>query len=161
MNQTKTNTELLASLAKSKPPGTLPLETRFQYWSVEQYGSLKAVIAITDLSVMHGERAARIETLQIYSNHYFEGLVTALDFADVGTAEAPATLVRLTFHSRLDIFDGLLAGLKRRLGRSRTVDELADNFERLRDSYRKPAAPSPSTTSATPPATSPAPSATP
>lgn len=135
IEQAKETGEMLASLGKTRPNGPMPVATRYQYWSVEQFGSLKPVIALNDMTVTRGFGTARIEIVQIYSNHYFDGLVTALDFAEVRSESGPATLVRLAFYSRLDLFEGLLGGLKRRFGRSKTVEELGKNLEQMRATY--------------------------
>lgn len=136
----KTVDELVAGVAKSRPPGALPVDERFQYWSLERFGSLKPVVGAADMTVMRGRGAARIETVQFYASHYFDGFVTAIDFVEVASERGPATLIRITFRARLDLFTGLLGGLKRKLGRSRTVKELAENLERLRAAYARPAA---------------------
>jgi hypothetical protein len=130
--------ELLEGLSRSRPAGEIPLDAHFQYWSLERFGSLKPIVAATDMRVARAGGAARIETIQIYASHYFDGLATAVDLAEVPTEVGPATLVRITFRARLDLFEGLLGGIKRRVGRSRTVEELAGNLERLRAAYARP-----------------------
>jgi hypothetical protein len=140
VDQSKATAGLIASLAKTRPADTLPVTSKLQYWSIEQYGTLKPVIALSEMTIMRSGSRARVETVMIYSNHYFEGLVTALDFEEVTTSKGPATLVRLAFHSRLDIFDGLLSGIKLYVARSRTTEEMGKYLERLRESYAAPLA---------------------
>jgi hypothetical protein len=140
----KETRELLEGLARSRPAGELPVEARFQYWSLERFGSLKPIVATTDMRVARAGGAARIETVQIYASHYFDGLVTAVDLAEVATEIGPATLVRIAFRARLDFFGGVLGGIKRKVGRSRTVKELAENLERLRAAYARPSSVPPS-----------------
>ena len=143
VNQSKATGELIAELEKTRPAGALPVTSKHQYWSIEQYGTLKPVIALSEMTIMRSGRTARVETVQIYANHYFEGLVTALDFDEVTTPRGPATLVRLSFRSRLDIFDGLLGGLKRRIALSRTTEEVGKNLEQMRAAYAPAAAAAP------------------
>jgi hypothetical protein len=119
----------------------------FVYWSKEKVGP-RAVISVTHAVISPPrDGAAAIATKQLYGSHYSYGSLGVTMLLDKGTPEAPRTLVVYVNRSRLDIFGGLLGGIKRPLVRSRaregaerTLRQLRDRLERDYAAGRKPEA---------------------
>jgi hypothetical protein len=117
----------------------------FVYWSKEKVGP-RAVISVTHAVISPPrDGAAAIATKQLYGSHYSYGSLGVTMLLDKGTPEAPRTLVVYVNRSRLDIFGGLLGGIKRPLVRSRaregaerTLRQLRDRLERDYGAGRKP-----------------------
>ena len=114
--------------------GTLPdgIE-HFLYWSKEKIGP-RAVVSMTHVLISPlRDGTAAAASKQIYASHYSNASVGLTLLIDQGTEAAPRTLVIYVNRSRLDIFDGLFAGIKRPLVRSRARDGAERTMRRLRD----------------------------
>src|SRR4030095_16618315 len=140
LNQAEVTTALLASLARTRPARGFLRTDAFEYWSVERFGSLKPVVALTEMATYEADGLVRVETVQIYATHYFDGLVTAIDLVPVPLGDCGATLVRVSVFARLDLFTGVLAPIKSRTAKSHMVDALADSLDRIRASFASPSA---------------------
>jgi hypothetical protein len=57
--------------------------------------------------------------------------VTSIDLIAL-PGPTDATLVRLTFRAQVDGFGGLMGAVKRKVGRSKMVEQLAAGLERMR-----------------------------
>jgi hypothetical protein len=125
---------LLDSLGRDRAGGTFEDVESFVYWSVERFGSLKPFIALTNMTLQRrNSGVVRIETVQLYASHYCEGLVASIDLHELPYDGGPRTLVRLSFRTQVDAFGGILGGMKRKIARSRMLEQLVSGLERLRD----------------------------
>jgi len=131
VSQSDVTRALVSSLSPSHH-GARVSEEAFQYWSIERFGSLKPFVALTNMSITKHVGSACIETTQLYASHYCEGLVARIDLYELQRAETPRTLVRITFRAQVDAFSGMLGGLKRKVGRTKMVEQLASGLEKLR-----------------------------
>ena len=121
--------------------GTLPegLEG-FVYWSKEKVGP-RPVVSVTHAIIAQPHDAATaIATKQLYASHYTNASLGLTLLLDIGTPEAARTRLVYVNHSRVDLFGGILGGLKRQVVRSRaregaerTVRGLS---QRLESQYR-------------------------
>jgi hypothetical protein len=134
VEQSQVATMLLTSLASTRPSYSFVRDESFEYWSVERFGNLKPLVALTNMSIHRRPGVVRIETVQLYASHYCEGLVTSIDLLSLGGTVGNATLVRLTLRAQVDSFTGMMGSLKRRVGRARVVEQLAQGLELLRSS---------------------------
>lgn len=100
--------------------GTLPLGLEhFIYWSKEKVGP-RAVVSLTHTIIRPPrDGIAAIATKQIYASHYTTGSMGMIILAERRGTPAPRTLVIYLNRTRVDMFDGLLGGLKRSIVRSR------------------------------------------
>jgi len=105
----------LAHFAGALPDG---LEG-FAYWSKEKAGP-RAAVSLTHVIMrppMGG--VAVVATKQIYASHYATASLGLTILVDQGGAAGPRTLLVYLNRTRVDIFGGLLGGVKRTLVRSR------------------------------------------
>ena len=108
--------------------------TDFFYWSRELVPS-RPVISITHVAtaaaVDDSPVAYAIGSKQIYAMHYYDASLGLTLLVPDRTAASPATYVVYLNRSRIDMFDGLLGGVARRIvaGRARTL--VAEQLERL------------------------------
>ena len=108
--------------------------TDFFYWSRELVRS-RPVISITHVAtaaaVDDSPVAYAIGSKQIYAMHYYDASLGLTLLVPDRTAASPATYVVYLNRSRIDMFDGLLGGVARRIvaGRARTL--VAEQLERL------------------------------
>jgi hypothetical protein len=96
----------------------------FLYWSQETLGAGKPIVSITQVAIARGNvpeaTEAVVASKQIFASHY---LFASLSIIAVTTPSAGGERYLLyTRHSRLDVFDGMLGGVVRRMieGRIRT-----------------------------------------
>lgn len=105
----------------------------FVYWSKEKVGP-RAVISLTHvvISPVQNGRAA-VATKGIYASHYGDGSLGLTMLLEVGTPDAPRTLVVYVNRSRLDVLGGLFGAIKRPLVRSRARDGAERTMRALRE----------------------------
>jgi hypothetical protein len=137
LDQSKATAALLENLSCTRPACGLERTDAFAYWSVERLGSLKPVVTVTDMATYEAAGLVRVETVQIYATHYFDGLVTAIDLVPLPIGERGSTLVRVSVIARLDLFTGILGAIKLRSARSKMVDGLAECLERARATFSR------------------------
>lgn len=130
--QTDVSKAMLAEVLATRPGGPLHLADDFQYWAVVKIGDFKPLVELNHVSLYRGNGFARIETVQIYASHYCEGLVTSVDLVELPATNGAATLMRLTFRAQVDALGGFFGGLKRSIGKSRVVEQVAHGLERVR-----------------------------
>jgi hypothetical protein len=123
----------VAQFAGTLPPG---LEG-FLYWSKEKVGP-RAVVSMTHviMSPLSNGRAA-VATKQVYASHYSDASLGVTMLFERASGAEPRTLVIYTNRTRLDVFDGILGGLKRpivraraREGATRTMGRLSQRIDR-------------------------------
>jgi hypothetical protein len=106
----------------------------FVYWSSELVRG-RPVISITHVAtaaaVDDSPVAYAIGSKQIYAMHYFDASLGLTLLVPDRTAAAPATYVVYLNRSRIDMFDGLLGGVARRIVAGRARDLVAEQLERL------------------------------
>jgi hypothetical protein len=108
------------------PAGAADGASDFIYWSKERVNS-RPVVSITHVAIVAGEQpspvAFAIGSKQIYAAHYFDASLGVTLLVRDATAPKPATYVVYLNRSRIDIFDGFLGGVARRIvaGRARTL----------------------------------------
>lgn len=110
--------ELHAAIAAFS--GTLPegLED-FVYWSKEQVAS-RPVVSLTHVIIRPPQSGITvIATKQLYASHYTTGSLGITVLEDRGRPDSPRTLVAYLNRTRVDVFRGLLGGVKRPMVRSR------------------------------------------
>ena len=116
------------------PASSADKVTDFFYWSRELVRS-RPVISITHVAtaaaVDDSPVAYAIGSKQIYAMHYYDASLGLTLLVPDRTAASPATYVVYLNRSRIDMFDGLLGGVARRIvaGRARTL--VAEQLERL------------------------------
>lgn len=91
----------------------------FTYWSKEKVGP-RASVTITHLIIRPPTNGvAVVASKQIYASHYATASLGLTILVDQGNAAGPRTLLIYTNRTRVDMFGGLLGGVKRTLVRSR------------------------------------------
>jgi hypothetical protein len=130
--QKEATSKLLERIRAATRDASFEQVDAFQYWAVERIGDFKPLVQVSHVTVQRGPAGARIETIQLYASHYCEALVTSIDLVPIQTVAGEATMMRLTFRAQMDSMGGLLGGLKRRIGRSRVVEHVAEGLERIR-----------------------------
>lgn len=100
--------------------GTLPAGLDgFTYWSKEKVGPRSAV-SLTHLMIRAPQEGVGVvATKQIYASHYTTASLGLTVLVDQSDTRGPRTLVVYLNRTRVDIFGGILGGLKRPLVRSR------------------------------------------
>lgn len=105
----------------------------FLYWSKESLGG-KPIISITHVTISRHADAALPDAIvlarQVYASHYMTGAL-AVTAVVGGRAGAPAYLTYLN-RSRLDVLDGMFAGLARRIIERRLRNEAGQVIDVLR-----------------------------
>ena len=118
------------------PTSSTEKMTDFVYWSKELVRG-RPVISVTHVATAaamdDSPVAYAIGSKQIYAMHYFDASLglTLLVPDRTATAASPATYVVYLNRSRIDLFDGLLGGVARRIvaGRARTL--VGEQLQRL------------------------------
>ena len=95
----------------------------------------RPVISITHVAtaaaVDDSPVAYAIGSKQIYAMHYYDASLGLTLLVPDRTAPSPATYVVYLNRSRIDLFDGLLGGVARRIVAGRARDLVAKQLERL------------------------------
>jgi hypothetical protein len=105
------------------------------YWSKEQVHK-RPVISVTHLAIVPGDAGSPVQyaiaSRQIYAMHYFDAsLGITLLVADTAAA-TPTTYVVYLNRSRIDLFDGVLGGIARKVVKGKARSLVAEQLERLR-----------------------------
>ena len=105
------------------------------YWSKEKVHR-RPVISVTHLAIVPGERESPVQyavaSRQIYAMHYFDvSLGLTLLVPDTSAAK-PATYVVYLNRSRIDLFDGVLGGIARKVVKGKARSLVAEQLERVR-----------------------------
>ena len=115
------------------PAGSSDEITDFIYWSRELVRG-RPVITITHVAtaaVDDSPVAYAIGSKQIYAMHYFDASLGLTLLVPDRTASSSATYVVYLNRSRIDLFDGLLGGIARRLVAGRAKTLVAEQLRRL------------------------------
>jgi hypothetical protein len=108
--------------------------TDFVYWSKELVRS-RPVISITHVAmaaaVDDSPVAYAIGSKQIYAMHYYDASLGLTLLIPDRTAASPTTYVAYLNRSRIDLFDGLLGAVTRRIVAGKARGVVADQLERL------------------------------
>ncbi len=99
------------------PTRRVPETKDIIYWSKERV-SRRLVVSVTHLAIARTADSATdyaIASKQIYGAHYFDASLGLTILLRDQAAPSPATYVIYINRSRVDIFNGMLAGLARRL----------------------------------------------
>ncbi len=116
------------------PASSADKVTDFVYWSRELVRS-RPVISITHVAtaaaVDDSPVAYAIGSKQIYAMHYYDASLGLTLLVPDRTAASPATYVIYLNRSRIDLFDGLLGGVARRIVAGRAKTLVAAQLERL------------------------------
>jgi hypothetical protein len=114
--------------------GTLPAGMDgFVYWSKEKMGP-RAVASVTHVVIRRVEAGrAVVATKQIFASHYSNASLGVTFLIDRTIGGEPRTLVVYANRTRLDIFGGLLGGLKRPIVRARAREGAERTMGRLRE----------------------------
>jgi hypothetical protein len=104
------------------------------YWSKERV-SKRPVISVTHLSIMRqtGDSPVRfaIGSKQIYAMHYFDASLGVTLLVPDPSSPSPATFVVYLNRSRVDLFDGMLGRVARRVASGRARSLVATQLSRL------------------------------
>lgn len=104
------------------------------YWSQEKV-SRRTVVSVTHLAISRMTEASpfdyAIATKQIYGSHYYDASLGVTVLLQDRAAAKPATYVVYLNRSRVDIFDGLLGDVARRLVTSKAKSTVAEQLGRL------------------------------
>lgn len=100
----------------------------FLYWSKETLGR-KPVVSITHVTIVRstGHTDAIVVSRQVYASHYMTGSIAVTAIA----GRQPSYLLYLN-RSRVDVLNGFLGGLVRRIVEGRLRDEAAQVVDGLR-----------------------------
>ena len=107
-------------------PGGEVAASDFVYWSKEQVHS-REVVSITHVAIVPAAEPSpvshAIASKQIYAMHYFDASLGLTLLVPITDSTSPGTYVVYLNRSRVDLFDGLLGGVARRIvaGRARTL----------------------------------------
>lgn len=116
--------------------------TDFVYWSKERVHR-RAVVSLTHVAIAATGADSPIDYVaaskQIYATHYFDASLGLTLLLRDRRATTPATYVVYLNRTRIDLFDGLLGGIARKVvaGKARTL--VAEQMARLQRSMRTPA----------------------
>ena len=106
----------------------------FIYWSKERVHK-RGVVSLTHMSIMRQPDEApvrfAISSKQIYAMHYFDASLGLTLLVPDHSSASPAIFVVYLNRSRIDIFDGLLGGVVRRVVSGRARSLVADQLGRL------------------------------
>ena len=119
------------------PAGGDETSSGFIYWSKERVHH-RPVVSITHVVIVAGEKPSpvtyAIGTKQIYATHYFDASLGVTLLLRDTTAPSPATYVVYLNRTRIDIFDGLLGGVARRIVAGRARSLVAEQLARIQRS---------------------------
>lgn len=119
----------LAELLPGLPPVSGDIVDAFYYWSKEQYGAGKPVIAVTAVQIVrpHSPQAPALMVVnrQVYASHYRNASVGMS--ALLAAPDGGHYLVYLN-SSQLDLFGGFFGGLRRKLIEGRFRSEAASTI---------------------------------
>jgi len=120
--------------------GPLPAGVEdFLYWSHDMVGTRPVVSITHSLITAPQDGVTAVATKQIYASHFFTASLGLTVLIETPDATVPETLVIYINRSRVDLFEGLLAGAKRSIVRSRarsaTARILRDVKSRLEDEF--------------------------
>jgi hypothetical protein len=108
--------------------------TDFIYWSRERVRG-RPVISITHVAtaaaIDDSPVAYAVGSKQIYAMHYYDASLGLTLLIPDRTASPPATYVVYLNRSRIDLFDGLLGGVARRIVAGRARALVAEQLQRL------------------------------
>lgn len=118
--------------------GTLPAgHEGFLYWSKEKVGP-RAVVSVTHVVISPpAPGGIAVATKQIYASHYSDASLGVTLLIERLSRDGPRTLVVYTNRTRLDVFGGILGGLKRPIVRSRARDGAERTMRRLREKLER------------------------
>jgi hypothetical protein len=105
------------------------------YWSKEQVHQ-RPVISVTHMAIVPGDAESPVQyaiaSRQIYAMHYFDASLGITLLVPETAAAKPATYVVYLNRSRIDLFDGVLGGIARRVVKGKARSLVAEQLERLR-----------------------------
>lgn len=110
------------------------------YWSKEKVGR-KTVVTVTHLAI-HGPLSASpaeyvAASKQIYASHYFDTSLGLTILVRDRTQPSPAIYLAYVNRSRVDVFTGALAGVKRTIVRSRARASVSEHLGELKTSLER------------------------
>lgn len=109
----------------------------FLYWSKEKVGP-RAVVSVTHVVISPpAPGGIAVATKQIYASHYSDASLGVTLLIERPSSSGPRTLVVYTNRTRLDVFGGILGGLKRPIVRSRARDGAERTMRRLREKLER------------------------
>lgn len=116
-------------------PSARPGSRDLVYWSKETVHR-RPVISVTHLATVEGERESPVKyavaSRQIYAMHYFDASLGLTLLVPDTAASKPATYVVYLNRSRIDIFDGVLGGIARKVVKGKARSLVAEQLERVR-----------------------------
>ena len=113
--------------------GTPPGLDGFLYWSKEKVGP-RAVVSLTHVLISPPAGGSAVAaTKQIYASHYSSASIGLTSLLTRASGAEPRLLVVYTNRTRVDVFGGLLGGLKRPIVRGRARDAAERMLQRLRE----------------------------
>ncbi len=118
------------------PATSAPDLTDLLYWSKEDVGR-RTVTSITHLAILRLDSEATlpvshaIASKQIYATHYYDASLGLTMLLPDRTAASPAIFLAYENRSRVDLSEGFLGGVTRRLVTSRARSTVAGQLQRL------------------------------
>ena len=106
------------------------------YWSKER-ASRRTVVTVTHLAISRpagGPSDYAIASKQIYGTHYFDASLGLTVLLRDRSASPPAMYVLYLNRSRVDVFNGMFAGVARRIVSARTRSLVAEELGRVQRS---------------------------
>jgi hypothetical protein len=108
--------------------------TDFLYWSKEKVGR-RTVVSITHVAIAHTAGGSpadyAIASKQIYGTHYYDASVGLTLLVRDHSSESPVTYLAYLNRSRIDLLNGMLGGITRRILSPRARSTVADQLARL------------------------------
>lgn len=111
-----------------------PRETEsFVYWAMQKFGKLKPVISLVHVLIHREAQRAFIASKQIYSSHYTEA---GLGITELIPFTAPSgqtrTLVSYTIRLQVDLLNGSMGFMKKRMAQPHMLENLKLSLAALR-----------------------------
>jgi hypothetical protein len=104
------------------------------YWSKEKVGR-RTVVSITHVAIAHTAAGSpadyAVASKQIYGTHYFDASVGLTLLVRDRSSDSPITYLAYLNRSRIDLLNGMLGGITRRLVSPRARSTVADQLARL------------------------------
>lgn len=110
--------------------------TDIVYWSKERVAR-RGVVSVTHLAISHtpqGPADYAIASKQIYAAHYFDASLGLTLLLPARATPTPAMYLVYLNRSRIDIFDGMLGGIARKMVSNRARALVSEQLERLQRS---------------------------
>lgn len=122
------NSQLFARLAAP------PRQTEsFVYWALQKFGKLRPVISLVHVMLYRDGHRSFIASKQIYSSHYTEAGLGIAELIPFSTPSGQThTLAAYTIRLQVDLLNGSMGFMKKRMAQPQMLDNLKTSLAALR-----------------------------